>query len=88
MTVWLCYIPHSYALLRRRIAPSSMVCPSVFLSLCQYVTLVSPAKKTAETIKLPFAFWTRVGPLNHVLHEVQDANMGRGNFEGETGKPL
>jgi len=44
MTVWLCHIPHSYALLRRRIAPSSMVCPSVFLSLCQCVTLVSPAK--------------------------------------------
>jgi len=27
--------------------------------------------KTAETIKLPFAFRTRVGPVNHVLHEVQ-----------------
>jgi len=27
--------------------------------------------------------------MNHVLHEVHpDANMGRGNFEGETGKPL
>ena len=25
----------------------------------------------AETIKLPFAFWTRVVPMNHVLHEVQ-----------------
>ena len=60
----------SYALLRRRIAPSSVVCPSVFLSLCQCVTLVSP-EKTAETIKLPFAFRTRVGPTNHVLHEVQ-----------------
>jgi len=27
--------------------------------------------KTAETIKLPFAFRTRLGPMNHVLHEVQ-----------------
>jgi len=34
------------------------------------VTLVSPAK-TAETIKLPVAFRTRVGLMNHVLHEVQ-----------------
>jgi len=34
---------HSYTLLRR-IAPSSVVCPSVFVSLCQCVTLVSPAK--------------------------------------------
>jgi len=25
----------------------------------------------AETIKLPFAFRTRVDPMNHVLHEVQ-----------------
>jgi len=59
--VWLC----RYALLCR-IAPSSVVC----LSLCQSVTLVSPAKMD-ETIKLPFAFRTRVGPMNHVLHEVQ-----------------
>jgi len=62
-------VSHSYALLRR-IAPSSVVCPSAFLSLCQCVTLVSPAKK-AETIKLPFAFRTRMGPMNHILHEVQ-----------------
>jgi len=59
-----CCIPHSYALLHH-IAPSSVVCQSV----CQCVTLVSPAK-AAETIKLPFAFWTRVGPMNHVLHDV------------------
>jgi len=59
----------SYALLRH-ITPSSVVCLSLFLSLCQCVTLVSSAK-TAETIKLPFAFRTRVGPMNHVLHEVQ-----------------
>ena len=32
--------------------------------------LVSP-EKTAETIKLPFACRTRVGPMNYVLHEVQ-----------------
>jgi len=64
-SVWLCHIPHSYTLLRR-LAPSSVVC----LSLCQSVALVSPAKMT-ETSKLPFAFWTRVGPMNHVLHEVQ-----------------
>ena len=59
-----------FAALLRRIAPSSVVCRSVCLSLCQSVTLMSPAK-TAETIKLPFAFRTRVGPMNHVLHEVQ-----------------
>ena len=59
------HTPYSYALLRR-LAQTSVVC----LSLCQSVTLVSPAK-TAETIKLPFAFRTRVGPMNHVLHEVQ-----------------
>jgi len=62
-------MPHSHALLRR-ITPSSLICLSLFLSLCQRVTLVSPAK-TAETIKLPFAFRTRVGPMNYVLHEVQ-----------------
>ena len=64
MSVYLCRIPHGYALLRR-IAPSSLVCRS----LCQSVTLVSP-EKTAEAIKLPFALRTRVGPMNHVLHDV------------------
>ena len=29
------------------------------------------AVKTAETIKLSFAFRSRVGPMNHVLHDVQ-----------------
>jgi len=27
--------------------------------------------KTAETIKMPFAFRTRVAPMKHVLNEVQ-----------------
>ena len=40
---------------------------SVCLSVCQSVTLVSPAK-TAEAIELPFALRTRVGSRNHVLH--------------------
>jgi len=31
---------------------------------------VSPAKM-AETIKLSFAFQIPVGPVNHILHEVQ-----------------
>ena len=65
--MWLCHIPHSYALLRH-IALSSMVCRSVCHSVS--LSLVSPAK-TAETIKLPFALRTRGGPMKHVLHEVQ-----------------
>jgi len=52
------------------------------LSVCH----TSELCKKAETIKLPFAFRTRVGPMNHVLHGVH-ANMRRNNFEGETGKP-
>jgi len=35
----------------------------------------------AETIKLPFAFRTRVGPLNHVLNEVQMPTW-KGQFWG------
>jgi len=71
--LWLCRILHSYALLHH-IALSSVVsrsvCHSVSLSFCQSVTLVSSAK-TAETIKLSFAFRTPMGRMNHVLHEVQ-----------------
>jgi len=29
--------------------------------------IVNPAK-TAELIEMPFGLWTRVGPMNHVLH--------------------
>jgi len=36
----------------------------VSLSVCLFVTVVSPAK-TAERIKIPFGMWTRVGPRNY-----------------------
>ena len=55
--------PDILALLRR-IAPSSVVCPSVFLSLCQCVTLVSLAKKRLKRSsyhlrsELGWAQWT------------------------------
>ena len=39
---------------------------SVGMSVCQSVTLVSPAK-TAEPIEMPFGLRTRVGLRNHVL---------------------
>ena len=56
-------------------------------SVCHSVTLVSHAK-VAEMIKLPFVFQTRVGPMNHVLHEVQMRTWERAILRGETGKPL
>jgi len=77
----LCRIPHSYALLRR-IAPSSVVCPSVFLSRCQCVTLVSPAKNgwnDQVTICVPDSG----GPNEPCITWGPDAKMGRGNFEGK-----
>ena len=51
----------------RRFASHRVACS---VCRCQCVTLMSPAK-TAETIKLPFTFRTRVGPMNHVLHDIQ-----------------
>ena len=59
-----------------------MVCRSVGLSVCQSVTLVSPAK-TAEPIEMLFGLRTPVGPGNHVLDGGPDLPMGRGNFFGE-----
>ena len=41
---------------------------------CQSVTLVNPANM-AETIKLSFAFRTRVGPMNHVLLSLNEVQM-------------
>jgi len=41
---------------------------SVCLSVCRYVTILSPAE-TAEPIEMPFGMWTWVGPRNHVLCE-------------------
>jgi len=50
-------------------ATSHRVAWSIALSVChtsdQWVL-----KKTCEAIKLPFALGTRVGPMNHVLHDV------------------
>ena len=66
--------------------PSSVVCRSVDLSVCQSVTLVSPAK-TAAPIELPFGLRTWVGPVNHVLYGGPDPPMGRGKFGG-MGVPL
>jgi len=45
---------------------------------------MSPAER-AETIKLPFAYQTRLGPMNHVgpITWGPDANMGRNNFEAK-----
>jgi len=53
-------VTHYYAALHR-------LAWSVALSVCH----TSEPCKMAEIIKLPFAFRTRVGPMNHVLHEVQ-----------------
>jgi len=46
--------------------PSSVVCRSVSLSVCRSVILVSP-EETVEPIVMPFGFWARIGPRNHVL---------------------
>ena len=44
---------------------------SVGLSVALSVFHISEPCKTAETNMLPCAFRTQVGPMNHVLHEVQ-----------------
>ena len=60
--------PSSYALLRR-IAPSSVVSPSV-------------CAKTAEPIEVPFGLWARMGRKHHVLHGRSRSPMGRGYSGG------
>jgi len=63
--------------------PSSVVC----WSICQSVTLVSPAK-TAALIELPFGLRTWVGPGNHVLDGGPDPPWEVANFWGRMGVPL
>jgi len=62
---------------------------SVDWSVCQSVTLVSPAK-TAEPIEMPLGLRSRVGPGNHVLDGSPDLPMPmrRGKFWGENGRPI
>jgi len=50
-------------------------------SVCQSVTLVSPAK-TTEPIKMPFGLRTWVGPRNHVLDGARSPH-GKGQFWGK-----
>jgi len=78
----------SYALLLLHIAPSSVVCPSVFLSLCQCATLVSPVKNGWNDQKVTNCVPDSGGPNEPRITWGPGGNMGRGNFEGETGKPL
>ena len=66
----------------------SIVRDQVAWSVCQSVTLVSPAK-TAEPIEMPFGLTTWLGPRDHVLDGGSDPTMGRGKFgEGENGRPI
>jgi len=69
----LCRIPH---VVTHYYAASHWVAWSVGLSVALSVCHTSEPCKTAETIKLPFAFRTRVGPMNHVLNEVQMPTWG------------
>jgi len=50
-----------------RILFISYVSQTEYSVVCQYDTLVSPAK-TDEPIQMPFGLRTRVGPRNHVLY--------------------
>jgi len=73
---------------------SSMACRSLCLSVCQSVTLVSPAK-TAGAIKMPFGMRTRLGPrrlgwLKEALAQVQLYLPGGANvpsYEGTLAPP-
>ena len=66
---------------------SSVVCRSVYGSVCWSVILVSPAK-TAEPIEMPFGLMTRVGPGNRVLDGVQIPPWEGAILRGERGVPL
>jgi len=57
-----------------------MVC----LSVCHDV---SPAKKMAEPIEMPFRMWTRVGLRNHILDAGPDPTREE-ELLGENGVPL
>jgi len=64
-----------------------MVCRSLCLSVCQFVsvTTMSPAKM-AELIEILFGMWTQVGPRNYVLDGGPDPFMGRDTSEGMTSR--
>jgi len=46
-----------------------------------------PCKKTAEPIEMSFGLRTQMDIRNHVLDGGPDPSMGRGNFEGDKGRP-
>ena len=60
-----------------------MVC----LSVCLFVTLMSPAK-TAEPIEMSSGLRTWLGPRDHVLDGGSDPPTGRGKFWGVNGRPI
>ena len=67
--------------------PSSVVC----LSVCQSVTIMSCAKSAKPIeIAVPFGLWTRVGPRNNVLDEIQIAlcEEAISGGKGHDGRPV
>jgi len=52
---------------------------SVCLCICLLVTFVT---ETAEPIKMPFMWVTRMDPRNHVLDGSPDPPRGKDNFGG------
>jgi len=62
---------------------SHLVAWSVGLCVALSVCNTSEPCKIAETTKLPFGFRTRVGPMNHVLHEIQMPTWGGAILRGK-----
>ena len=52
---------------------------SVCLCVCLLDSTVSPTE-TAEPIEMPFGFWTRVGPRNHVIGGGPYLRLEKGQF--------
>ena len=63
----------------------SMVCLSV--CVCVFDISVSPTKMV-EPIEMPFGFWTRMGPRNHVLGVVPKSPRRRGSFGGRSSSEM
>jgi len=57
----------------------SVDCLCVFV--CLLVTAISPTK-TDKAVEMPFGFWTRVGPRNHVLGGGPYLPRGKSYFGG------
>jgi len=71
---------HSFVLFAVHETRRIFLSPFVSKASSRVSSFFLSSAKTAEPIEMPFGFWTRLGPGNHILDGGPDPPRGKGNL--------